>query len=71
MALSIRLLTDADFAEAAERQARLRIFRDDHIVDAGVVIVRFDERTVVVQSGVGDLSYHSRSACEFFELRKR
>jgi hypothetical protein len=71
MAQSIRLLTDQDFQEVMERQARLRVFKDDHIIDTGGVIVRFDNQTVVVQTGVGDLAYHARSACEFFELRKR
>lgn len=71
MAQSIRLLTDQDFQEAMERQARLRVFKDDHIIDTNGVIVRFDDQTVVVQAGVGDLAYHARAACEFFELRKR
>jgi len=71
MALNIRLITDQDFQEALERQTPLRVFKDDHIIDAGGIIVRYDSETVVVQSGVGDLAYHTRSACEFFELRKR
>jgi len=69
MALSIRLVTDLDFQEALASQARLRIFKNDHIVDSGCVVVRFDDRTVVVQSGVSELAYHSREDCEFFELR--
>jgi hypothetical protein len=71
MAQSIRLLTDVDFQEAMERQARLRVFKNDHIIDTGGLIVRFDDRTIVVQAGVGDLAYHIRQECEFFELRKR
>jgi hypothetical protein len=71
MAQSIRLLTDVDFQEAMERQARLRVFKNDHIIDTGGLIVRFDDRTIVVQAGVGDLAYHARQECEFFELRKR
>jgi len=71
MALNIRLTTDQDFQETLDRRASVRVFKDDHIVDAGGVIVRFDDRTVVVQSGVGDLAYHDRAACEFFELRNR
>jgi hypothetical protein len=71
MAQSIRLLTDLDFQEVMERQARLRVFKDDHIIDTGGVIVRFDDHTVVVQTGVSDLAYHARAACEFFEIRKR
>jgi hypothetical protein len=71
MAINIRLTTDQDFQETMERRAPVRVFKNDHIVDAGGIIVRYDERTVIVQSGVGDLAYHDRSACEFFELRKR
>ena len=71
VALNIRLITDQDYQEALERQARIRVFKDDHIIDSGGVIVRFDSRTVVVQTGVGDLAYHDRAACEIFELRNR
>lgn len=66
-----RLLTEADFEEALESGARLRVFQDDHIVSTGGVIVRFDDRTVVVQSGVGDIDYLSRTDCEFFEMKGR
>ncbi|BBI31402.1 hypothetical protein [Cohnella abietis] len=71
MSQSIRLITDQDFEEAMQRQARLRVFKNDHIIDTNGIIIRFDQQTVVVQAGVGDLAYHSREACEFFELRKR
>jgi hypothetical protein len=71
MAQTIRLFTDLDFEEAMERQSRLRVFKNDHIIDTGGVIVRFDERTIIVQSGVGDVAYHARLECEFFELRNR
>jgi hypothetical protein len=71
MAINIRLMTDHDFQDALDRQARLRVFKDDHIIDSNGIIVRFDEKTVVVQSGVGDVAYHARSACEFFERRTR
>jgi hypothetical protein len=71
MATAIRLLTDADFEEAMGRQARLRVFKNAHMIDTGGFILRFDDRTVVIQSGVGDLAYHDRGECEFFELRKR
>ncbi len=71
MALNIRLLTDQDLEDAMQRQARLRVFKNDHIIDSNGIIVRFDDRTVVIQSGVGDLAYHERKDCEFFELRKR
>ncbi|WP_308637507.1 hypothetical protein [Paenibacillus silvisoli] len=71
MALYRRLLTDADFNEAMERQFKLRVYKDDHIVDPGGVIIRFDDSTVVSQSSVSDITYHDRSACEFFEIRRR
>lgn len=71
MAINRRLTTDADFQEALERQLRMRVFKDDHIVDSGGVIVRFDDITVVIQSGVSDVAYHSRRDCEFFELKRR
>lgn len=71
MAQHRRLLTDQDFSEAQERQFRIRVFKDDHIIDTGGVIVRFDEQTVVIQSSVSDVAYHARKDCEFFELRKR
>ena len=71
MALNIRLITDQDFQEALDKHALIRVFKDDHIIDSGGVIVRFDDRTVVIQTGVGDLAYHDRSVCEIFELRNR
>lgn len=70
-AVNRRLLTDADFREAMERQIGIRVFEHDHIVLNGGAILRFDDRTVVIQSGVSDLSYFSRGGCEFFELKKR
>lgn len=71
MSLNRKLLTNADFEEALQKGTRIRVFQDNHIVDASSVIVRFDENTVVTQSTVSDLMYHNRSACEFFDLRKR
>ncbi|MEK0312428.1 hypothetical protein [Cohnella sp. 56] len=71
MAINRRLTTDADFQEAMERQLRLRVFKNEHIVDSGGVILRFDDNTVVIQSSVSDLAYHSRQGCEFFELKRR
>ncbi|MGN7457721.1 hypothetical protein ACTHPH_23155 [Paenibacillus pasadenensis] len=65
------LHTDADFQEALDERIPVRVFRDDHMVESGSCIVRFDERTVVLQSGVADLAYHARAQCEFFELRKK
>lgn len=71
MAQNRRLLTDQDFKEAMERQTAIRVFQDDHVVASGGVITRFDEQSVVLQSGVSDISYHQRELCEFFEMRKR
>lgn len=71
MALNRRLLTDADFTEAEEKQVLIRVFRDDHMVDAGGVIVRFSPDLVVIQSGVGDVAYYRREECEFFEMKRR
>ncbi|MDQ1912491.1 hypothetical protein RAC89_19035 [Paenibacillus sp. GD4] len=71
MSLNRRLITDQDFQEAMDRQVKIRVFQNDHIVDSGGLIIRFDESTVVVQSGVSDLSYHQRNQCEFFDIRKR
>ncbi|MBB6637442.1 hypothetical protein [Cohnella thailandensis] len=71
MAIQRRLTTDADFEEAMARQLGIRVFRDDQIVDSGGVIIRFDDSTIILQSGVGDLSYHPRALCEFFELKRR
>ncbi|MNF07746.1 hypothetical protein D3C80_2079900 [compost metagenome] len=50
---------------------RIRVFQDNQIVDSSAVVVRFDDQVVVTQAGVGDISYHSRSDCEFFRLKKR
>lgn len=71
MSLNRRLLTDADFEEALQKGTRIRVFHDNHIVDASSLIVRFDDNTIVTQSTVSDLMYHKRSECEFFDLRKR
>ncbi|MFD0961178.1 hypothetical protein [Paenibacillus chungangensis] len=71
MSMNRKLLRDADFQEAMEREKRIRVFQNNAIIDMSSSIVRFDDDTVVTQSGVGDLMYHRRSACEFFELRKR
>ncbi|MEK3724039.1 hypothetical protein [Paenibacillus sp. FSL H8-0034] len=71
MAQNRRLETDQEFNEAMEKQALIRIFKDDHIIDSGVVITRFDDQTIVVQSGVSGLFYYSRATCEFFETKQR
>ncbi|WP_276355218.1 hypothetical protein [Cohnella caldifontis] len=70
-AVNRRLITDSDMQDAMDRQIGIRVFEDDHIVHSGGSILRFDERTVVIQAGVSDLSYFSRQSCEFFELKKR
>ncbi|MCC3376835.1 hypothetical protein [Cohnella sp. REN36] len=71
MAINRRLTTDPDFQEALDKQLRVRVFQDDHIIEAGGILLRFDEDTVVIQSGVSDIAYHARKACEFFELKRR
>ncbi|UJF34056.1 hypothetical protein [Paenibacillus hexagrammi] len=70
MSRNHRLLTDADFQEAVDRQSSIRIFKDDHIVDSNAVILRFSDTTVVVQTKVSEITYYDRNACEFFEMRK-
>jgi hypothetical protein len=70
MAYTQKLFTDQEFAEAMERQSRIRVFQHDHVVGNGGVITRFDDTIVVIQSGVSDIAYHQRADCEFFELRK-
>ncbi|SFB62055.1 hypothetical protein SAMN05216312_12014 [Cohnella sp. OV330] len=71
MSINRRLFTDADFQEAMERQLRMRVFKNDHIVDSGGVILRFDDNTVVIQTSVSELAYHNRRDCEFFELKRK
>ncbi|MGM0880310.1 MAG: hypothetical protein ACQEXQ_04615 [Bacillota bacterium] len=71
MAVNRRIFTDQDFEEAIEKQARIRVFQDNHIVDSSSLVVRFDDSIIVTQSGVSDIAYHNRKQCEFFELKKR
>ncbi len=71
MAPNRKLITDRDFQEAMEKQVSIRVFQDDHVVDSGGTIIRFDERDVVVQTRVSQLAYHRRELCEFYEMRKR
>lgn len=71
MALSIRLETDRDFEDAARQRASVRVFKNDHMIDSGGVILRFDDNTVVVQSSVSEIAYHARRECEFFMVRQR
>ncbi|WP_223069730.1 hypothetical protein [Paenibacillus caui] len=70
MPITRELLTDADFQEAADLKLRIRVFRDDHLIDASTLIIRFTGETVITQSGVSDLSYHPRRECQFYEIRK-
>ncbi|MFB5763708.1 hypothetical protein [Paenibacillus medicaginis] len=65
-----KLWTDGDFQEAIDRHLPVRIFENDQLVGSGGCIIRFDDTTVVIQSGVDDLAYHDRDRCEFFELRR-
>jgi hypothetical protein len=69
MAINRRLETDQDFQEAMDRQARIRVFLNDHMVDSGGVISRFDDQIIAVQSSVSDLTYQRRELCEFFETK--
>lgn len=71
MARNRRLITDQDFQEAMMNETGIRVFQDDHVVDAGGIIIRFDDFVVVTQSGVSDISYHKRRECDFFEMNKR
>jgi ribosome maturation factor RimP len=71
MAINRRLQTDQDFQEAMEKQVRVRVFQNDHMVNTGGILVRFDELIVALQSSVSDLTYHQRELCEFFEMKKR
>ncbi|WP_440116273.1 hypothetical protein [Paenibacillus sp. QZ-Y1] len=65
-----RIEMDADFQEAMDMQHKIRVFKDNHQIDSGGIIIRFDSKTIVVQSSVSELAYHSRTDCEFFEIRK-
>lgn len=71
MAQNRRLITDQDFQEAMEREAGIRVFQNDHIVDSGGTVSRFNAETIVIQSGVSEVAYYQRNECEFFEMRKR
>lgn len=64
------MLTDADLKEAMARETPLRVFQNDLMIDSGGIIIRFDDRMVVVQSGVSQIAYHDRADCEFFEKQR-
>ncbi|WP_138494207.1 hypothetical protein [Paenibacillus pinistramenti] len=70
MPITRELLTDADFEEAAERRQRIRVFRDDHLIDSNTVVIRYTDETIITQTGVSDVTYHPRRECQFYEIRK-
>lgn len=70
-AINRRLFMDRDLEEAVENRIGIRVFEIDQIVHSGGVIIRFDDRTVVVQNGVSDISYFSRETCELFQLKRQ
>lgn len=70
MASNRRLHTELDFQEAMDQERTVRVFRDDEMINAGGLIVRFEASMVAIQSSVSDLDYYDRQACEFFELRR-
>lgn len=65
-----RLITEADFQEAMDRRLLIRVFRDNHLIESGSTLIRFTDETIITQSSVSDLTYHSRRDCQFFEIRK-
>lgn len=69
MPINRPLLTDADLQEAADRKLPVRVFENDHFVLSGGIIVRYTDSDVVIQSRVSDLTYYSRSSCQFYEVR--
>jgi hypothetical protein len=71
MAYNRRLVTDQDFREAMERQAFIRVFQNDYVINSGGVISNFDDNTISVHSSVSELTYHLREQCEFFEMKKK
>lgn len=65
-----RLITEQDFQEAVDRGLLIRVFRDNHLIESGSTLIRFTDETIITQSTVSDLTYHSRRDCQFFEIRK-
>lgn len=61
------LLTDQDFQEVMEQQIRIRIFKDNHLIDSGSLVIRFTDDTVITQSSVSSIGYHKRDECEFLK----
>lgn len=64
------LFTDLDFQEAVDRKLHIRVFRDNHLVEADSFVIRFTDETIITQSRISDLTYHPRKECHFFELKK-
>ncbi|GGH09629.1 hypothetical protein [Paenibacillus segetis] len=65
-----RLITEQDFQEAVDRRLLVRVFRDNHLIESGSTMIRFTADTIITQSSVSDLSYHSIRDCQFFEIKK-
>ncbi|WP_110934202.1 hypothetical protein [Paenibacillus bouchesdurhonensis] len=65
-----RLITEQDLQTAMDLGLRIRVFRDNHLIESGSIIIRLTEDTVITQSSVSDLTYHNRNNCQFFELKK-
>jgi hypothetical protein len=70
-AIHRRLVTDRDLEEAMENRSRIRVFEHDQFVHSGGIIIRFDDATVVIQSGASDIFHFSRESCELFQLKRR
>ena len=69
MSILCKLFTDEDFQEAVDQESLIRVFKDNHIVEHRVIVIRFNESTVITQSNVSDLTYHNRADCEFYLLK--
>lgn len=69
MSVLRKLLTDADFQAAVDKESLIRVFLHNQIVEHRAIIVRFDEQKIITQSNISDLMYHDRSECEFFLLK--
>ncbi|MNI30249.1 hypothetical protein D3C73_840900 [compost metagenome] len=65
-----RLFSDQDFQEAVDQKLHIRIFRDNHLIEADSFVIRYTDETIITQSRVSDLTYHPRKECQFFELKK-
>jgi len=70
MSINRKMIRDEDFEEALQREAPIRVFQDNHIIDSNAIVIRYDDHLVVTQSGVSEVSYHNRQDCEFFLLKK-